>query len=128
MLEPAAILAVVTLASNSFAVVTASSASLAVVTFKSVIFTVVTALSASLAVIIPKSFTLKGLAVVPKPSIVVRSAVTDKLVLSIHATTPVASVTKTLLFPPDEIFTGVTAASNNFIVVTASSSIPPVPL
>ena len=69
-------------------------------------------------VTIPKSFTLNGLAVVPKPSMVVISATAPKAVASIQATFPDASVTNTLLFPPEAIFVVVTAASFNFSVVT----------
>ena len=82
------------------------------------IFEVVTAPSASLLVMILKSFTLNGLAVVPAPSMVVISATAPKDALSIQATFPVASVTKTVLFEPEAIFVVVTAASFNFSVVT----------
>ncbi len=73
---------------------------------------------ASLAVIIPKSLTLNGSDIVPIPSIVVKSATAPKEALSIQATFPVASVTKTVLFAPDAIFVVVTAASASFAVVT----------
>ena len=66
---------------------------------------------ANLAVIIPKSLTLNGLAVVPKPSIVDKSATAPKAPLSNQATVPVVSVTRTESFDPACIFTGVTAAS-----------------
>ena len=92
-----------------FVVVTAASAS----------FGVVTAPFASLAVIIPKSFTLNGLAVVPAPSMVVMSATAPKDALSIQATFPVASVTKTVLFVPGAILIGVTAPLIIFAEVIA---------
>ena len=87
--------------------------------FKSAILFVVTAPSANLEVMIPKSFTLNGLAVVPAPSMVVISATAPKAVPSIQATTPVLSVTNTLLFPPEAIFEVVTAALAIFGEVTA---------
>ena len=73
------------------------------------IFEVVTALSAILFVTIPKSLTLKGLAEVPAPSIVVISATAPNDALSTQATLPVASVTKTVLLAPEAILIGVTA-------------------
>ena len=121
--------ALVTLASDIFEVVTAFGASLAVVTFISLILAVSTASSANLAVvtaplasfavIIPKSLTTNGLAVVPAPSIVVKSATAPKAVASIQATAPVLSVTKTVLLFPAAILAGVTFASAIFVVVTA---------
>ena len=83
------------------------------------IFSDVTALSAILAVTIPKSFTLKGLAVVPAPSMVVISATAANELLLIHATFPDASVTKTVLFAPGAIFIGVTAPLTIFAEVIA---------
>jgi hypothetical protein len=50
---------------------------------------------------------------------VVISATAPNDALSTQATFPVASVTKTVLFAPDAIFVGVTAASASFDVVTA---------
>ena len=82
-------------------------------------FWVVTALSAILLVTIAKSFTLNGLAVVPAPSIVIWSDIAPNDALSIQATFPVASVTKTVLFVPGAIFIGVTAPLTNLAEVIA---------
>ena len=92
---------------------------MAFVTAPSASFAVVTAPLASLAVIIPKSFTLNGFAVVPAPSIVVISATAPNELLFIHATFPVASVTKTVLFAPEAILIGVTAPFKIFAEVMA---------
>ena len=83
------------------------------------IFSDVTALSAILIVTIPKSFTLKGLVVVPAPSMVFISATAPNELLLIQATFPVASVTKTVLFAPGAIFIGVTAPLTSFAEVIA---------
>ena len=93
------------------AFVTFKLAILSVVTLASAILLVVTAASAIFAVTIPKSFTLNGLAVVPAPSIVDISDTAPKPVLSNQATTPEASVTRTLSFPPEVILAVVTFAS-----------------
>ena len=82
-------------------------------------FTVVTALSAILVVIIPKSFTLKGLVVVPSPSIVFSSATAPKATLFTQATFPVASVTRMVLLAPAAIFMGVTAPFTSLAAVIA---------
>ena len=53
---------------------------------------------------------MNGLAVVPTPSIVVKSATAPKVPLSIQTTVPELSVTKTESLEPGAILAGVTAA------------------